>query len=286
LATLAIGAGAGAGVVGADGVRHYHVKPKTLCGIPPADYQPSHPPPVVAPVTAISEVGFVITAPLAALSPPATIVTPLPTTVITPPATTVVAPPVTVVNRPATTVTPSALMSLQTPSQIITPAPRTKVFQFIPTSMQIDHCSISRMALYIQDNGLWRLTLQADQNPIVQTATALTTVQPSTANPPALLTAPIRGLPKVTWRDTSFIKRNLFVIRVRGLGSFQEPIPVPAAPATIGKPVLFELAPIEFWVQNGVSFPLVAQQDPSLPHADIKQFFDMIDRVEIEFSYR
>jgi hypothetical protein len=245
LATLAMGAG----VLGADGIRHYRVSPRPLCGIPPADYQPPQPPPAVRPMIAISQVGFV-------LAPPAT---------------------------PSL---PAAPMSLQINGQPVSPIPRVKVFQFVPTGMQIDHCSISRMALTIQDNGFWRLSLQADQNPIVETATALTTVQPASGSPPALPTAPIRGLPKVSWKDTSFIKRNLFVIRIRGLGSFQEAIPVPPAPLSIGKPVLFALNPIEFWVQNGVPFPLVAQPRPFQAHPDVKRFFDMVDRVELEFSYR
>jgi hypothetical protein len=203
-----------AGIVSAEGVRYYHVKPKQQCGIPP----------------------------------------------------------------------------LQIASNAANLGRRVKEFQFIPTALQIDHCSISRIALFIEDNGHWRLSLQADQNPLVEESTALTTVLPSTTlntglpapGKPALPTAPIRGLPAVRLKHTTFLKRNLFVIRVRGLGDFAEPIAVPPAPPALGKPVLLSLPSIEFWVQNGVQLPLVREGY----HEDAITFFDLIDRAEIEFSYR
>jgi hypothetical protein len=241
-----------AGIVGADKVRHYHVAPKQLCGVPPADYQPPHPPPAVVPVIAISGLGQILT-------------------------------------PPATLASATAAMSLKVPVQT---TPRIKLFQFNQSTLQVDHCSISRMALTIQDNGLWRLSLQGDQNPVVEISTGLTTVQPSSTlnvglpapGKPPLPTAPIRGLPAVRLKNTNHLKRNLFVVRVRGLGAYTEPIPVPATPSIVGKPVLLDLEPIEFWVQNGVPYPLVAEAEH--PYPDVQRFFDLIDRVEIEFSYR
>src|SRR5208337_2431207 len=167
---------------------------------------------------------------------------------------------------------------------------RIKVFQFVPSALQIDHCSISRIAFSLQDNGQWRLSLQADQNPVVENSTALTTVLPSTTTSPdfpstgkpALATAPIRGLPAVRLKHTTFLKRNLFVVQIRGLGDFAEQISVPASPPQLGKPVLVAMEPISFWVQNGVPYPLVSEGVV----ADASRFFDMIDRVELEFSYR
>jgi hypothetical protein len=244
---------ASAGIVTADGVRYYHVSPQQLCGIPPADYQPPQPPPAVVPVIALSSKGQVLAQPVT--PPPAA--------------------------RP---------MSLQIPGTTAAPATRVKSYQFSQSTLAVDHCSISRMALTIQDNGLWRLSLQADQNPQVETSTALTTVQPATtpifgglvAGRPASTTAPMRGLPAVQLKHTSFLKRNQFVIRLRGLGNFSEVVAVPATPAAIGKAVLFAPPPIIFWVQNGVPYALVHDGYDR----DVQQFFDMIDRVEIELSYR
>ena len=123
----------------------------------------------------------------------------------------------------------------------------------------------------IQDDGRWRLSLRADQNPLVETATGLTTVLPSsnststlpTTSKPALPTAPIRGLPSGTAKDTAFLKRNLFVIQLRGLGDFSEPIATPPEPSKLGKPVLFATPPIKFWVQNGVPYSLVTEATSS-----------------------
>ena len=115
---IVVASAVSAGMLGADGSKaRYHVVPKQLCGIPPADYQPPQPKPVVAPVLGISTKGVV-------LAPPAT-----------------------------------AAMALAIPGATRQPNVRVKYFQFIPTALAIDHCSISRIALYIQDDGRWRLSL-------------------------------------------------------------------------------------------------------------------------------
>ena len=62
---IVVASAVSAGMLGADGARRYHVTPRQLCGIPPADYQPPQPKPVVAPVLGISTKGVV-------LAPPAT----------------------------------------------------------------------------------------------------------------------------------------------------------------------------------------------------------------------
>ena len=95
-------------------------------------------------------------------------------------------------------------------------------------------------------------------------------------------TVPIRALPKVQTKQTAHLKRNLFIIRLRGLGSFTEPLATPPSIPSQGKPMLLSLEPIEFWVQNGVPYTLVLQGQ----HPDAANFFDKIDRVEIEFTYR
>ncbi len=55
----------------------------------------------------------------------------------------------------------------------------------------------------------------------------------------------------------------------------------PRADETTGKPVLFELGPDRFWVQRG------QPKDLWLRGTDkaVKRYFDLIDRVEIEFYY-
>jgi hypothetical protein len=218
------------------GVRRYRARPQERCGIPDADYQPPHPPPVVDPVLAVSQLGVLLAQPLS-------------------------------------TTAGDAAMSLKISGQTAAARSRVKIYQFSPTSLQIDHCSISRMALIINDRGYWRLSLQADQNPQVDIPAAGVAV----TSP-----AQVRGLPSLPLKQTTQLKRNLFVIRVRGLGAYSEPLPTPPAPAALGKPVLMALPPIEFWVQRGVPYPGVFENE----NRDAATFFDQIDRVEIEFSYR
>jgi hypothetical protein len=236
------------GVVGTGaGVRRYHVQPQPLCGIPARDYQPPQPPPGPPPIVLLSKIAVPL----------------------------VDTDPATLAGTPA--------MSLQIPGAAGTTRPRIKLFQFDPSAAAIDHCAISQMALTINENGWWRLNLRADQNP--QTASPTTPAAPA-ATPangaPPPVNAPIRGLPNVSLKQTLHIKRNLFIINIRGLGGFSEAVSVPPVPSTLGKPVLLALEPIQFWVQNGVPYWLVTQG--CCPDASV--FFNQIDRVELEFSYR
>ena len=180
---------------------------------------------------------------------------------------------VSLLAQPLSPTAGDAAMSLKISGQTAAARPRVKFYQFAPTFLQIDHCSISRMALIINDRGYWRLSLQADQNPQVIIPDA------GVAVPTA---AQVRGLPGGQLKQTNYLKRNLFVIRVRGLGAYSESLPTPPAPGAQGKPVLMALSPIEFWVQRGVPYSGVFENE----NRDAATFFDQIDRVEIEFSYR
>jgi hypothetical protein len=134
---------------------------------------------------------------------------------------------------------------------------RIRYFQLDRPSLSIDHCSISQVVLQIHDNGFWVLSLKADQNPegIEQPVT-----------------------PQGNY--TAHLKRNQFVIKLRCLGAFEdEPVAEESGP---GRPVLFELGPVDFWVQRGQPYTFWKQGqfhgNANLP--------EMVDRVEIEFTYR
>ena len=77
----------------------------------------------------------------------------------------------------------------------------------------------------------------------------------------------------------SSLKRNQFVIRMRCLGQFENP---PTSAPSAGKPVLADLGPITFWVQNGQPRYIRWANDSTL----VRHYFHLIDRVEIEFFYR
>ena len=90
------------------------------------------------------------------------------------------------------------------------------------------------------------------------------------------LKAPIPNLGK----ETDSLKRNQFFVKVRCYGGYPVREALPAlAP---GKPVLFELPTAIFWVQRGYPYDFWAKQ----PLRAVAQYFDLIDRVEVEFSYR
>src|SRR5262249_12513504 len=143
------------------------------------------------------------------------------------------------------------VLSLQTRNGMRADQLRVKVFQFTTSTLAINHCSVSRMVMTIREDGLWRVSLRADQNPRF--------------DPLSLKTAPpvdaqVIGMPNVRIEQTGHLKRNLFVVRLRGLGSFTEPLPAGMALPIVAKPVFLEAPELLFWVQSGVPYPLVMQQ--------------------------
>ncbi len=153
---------------------------------------------------------------------------------------------------------------------------RVKYFQLSQRVVTLDHCSLSRVVLVLHESGQWTLSMQADQNPWM-------------TGPNNEVTGPVQPGPSVSAvrspapeleKQTAGLKRNLFTVRVRCLGDYPVLESQPAlAP---GKPVLVELAPDPFWVQRGCPFDFWKKESaPALSN-----YFDLIDRVEVEFSYR
>ena len=94
------------------------------------------------------------------------------------------------------------------------------------------------------------------------------------------LVLPIPPGPIMT-KETEGLKRNQFFVKVRCYGNYSVADAQPAlAPP---KPVLFELPTAVFWVQAAVTpYDFWARQ----PLPDVSRYFDLIDRVEVEFWYR
>ncbi len=130
------------------------------------------------------------------------------------------------------------------------------LYQLDRPNLQIEHCQISQVALQLHDDGQWVLSLRADQN-----------------------RRPDEGQP-AAFNPDLHIKRNQFFVRLRCLGNFQNE-PANASLAA-GKPVLVELNPSEFWVENGQPKYVRTGGFNLL----VKDYFDDVDRVEIEFFYR
>jgi hypothetical protein len=130
-----------------------------------------------------------------------------------------------------------------------------RLFQLEQPKLEIDHCSVSRVALQLHNDGTWVLSLRGDQNPR----------QEGEAQ---------------EFQPRLHLKRNLFVVRLRGYGNFA------VEPTTVnmnaGKPELLDLNPVRFWVQNGEPRYLrVGGHD-----CRVHKFYELIDRVEVEFYYR
>lgn len=153
---------------------------------------------------------------------------------------------------------------------------RVKVFQLSQPQIQNDHCFLRRVALTLEENGEWTLSLRADQNPWM--TGPLREVSNPTPVPGAVsaLKSPEPNLGK----ETDGLKRNQFFVKVRCYANY--PKPVSQAEAVSGKAVLVELPTAMFWVQRGYPYDFWARQ--SLP--GVSRYFDLIDRVEVEFSYR
>jgi len=130
------------------------------------------------------------------------------------------------------------------------------LYQLDRAGVRINHCEISEVAIQLYDDGQWVLSLRADQNRRSEDG------GPDGYNP------------------NLHIKRNEFFIRMRCFGAFDHP--AMREVATTGKPVLVNLEPYSFWVENGE--PRYIRQHNWDPL--VREHFQDIDRVEIEFYYR
>ncbi len=145
---------------------------------------------------------------------------------------------------------------------------RLKYFQLATTSLHVDQCSISKFAMILRDDGSWSFALRADQN-----------AHAADSIPAAPLVAVNAPLPP-TSRQTLQIKRNLFVVSVRGYAAY--PLRIDDSRNTLGRPLLFEVPTATFWVQNGQPYDFRTSGRLPLSGDD----FNAIDRVELQFSYR
>lgn len=138
---------------------------------------------------------------------------------------------------------------------------RIKSFQFVkdPT-LQIDHCSISQMSVLLHESGRWTISLRANQNP-------LNTQEPlnvTTSEPNRLV--------------TDHLQRNEFQVVAwcyvkYGPGERSD---------LIGKPMVIPLHVKPFWVHRQEPYQLFEVGYDQ----HIQQYFELIDRVEIEFAYQ
>jgi hypothetical protein len=136
-----------------------------------------------------------------------------------------------------------------------------KSFQFVENArLQIDHCSIQQMSVLLHESGHWSISLRADQNPLQSDEP----LNPTTAEPPQLF--------------TSHLQRNEFHVSVRCYAAFGDVL----ENRLVGKPLIIPLDLRPFWVQRQRPYQLFQTGSNSR----IRDHFELIDRVEIEFAVR
>lgn len=131
----------------------------------------------------------------------------------------------------------------------------TTLFQLKESRLRINHCELSRVALLLDDQGRWLFSARGDQN----------LVHP---DDPA------------TYRPRLHLRRNEFVVYLRCYGGFGNTRQ--ALEQEAGQPMLAELGPFEFWVENGQPRYF---RDEGCCRA-LQDRLPLIDRLEIEFFYR
>jgi hypothetical protein len=134
-----------------------------------------------------------------------------------------------------------------------------KLAQFAEPGIAIDHCSISNVQLMIDSNGMWSLSFRADQNPRPDAMTA-------GLNSPGIDSFTGRQPPE---KFTLDLRRNTFFVQLRGLSA--------------NGAVLFELTPAELIVERAE--PRFMRYTSRCKCDDVRQFFTVVDRVELQFHY-
>lgn len=138
-----------------------------------------------------------------------------------------------------------------------------QVYQLAQSRMQVDHCYLSRVAVALADDGDFVISFRADQNPVPSDDPG-SPVRKDEVQPRASL-------------QTSHLLRNHFVVVVRGYSNAGT-----TSNLAIAKPALVEWKLDPFTVERGKPYSghVTGAKDA------VKRNFELIDRIEVEFSYR
>jgi len=145
---------------------------------------------------------------------------------------------------------------------------RVKYFQLDQAALQIDHCFVSRFALVLREDGVWSINCRADQSPLKKDGVddvGMLRDQASVRGPQPLF--------------TDHLKRNLFMLRVRCLGTY---VDGKMLNNVQGQPLLLRFDPEPFWVQRQQPYDFFCTGRTN----DVSRYFDLIEQAEVEFSYR
>lgn len=140
-----------------------------------------------------------------------------------------------------------------------------QVYQLPEERMELDHCSITRVAFQVRGDGVCVLSLLAEQNALERQ----TDVDPATSGKESAL-------------QVSHEKRNRFHVSVRAYGAYQVREDEAESTGATGKPLLQTFGPHSFWVERGVPKDVVLRE--KWPPRDLT-LIQLIDRVEVTFAY-
>lgn len=150
------------------------------------------------------------------------------------------------------------------------------VFQLADTRLQLDHCFLSRVAVTVHDDGRYLVNFRADQNPQLQNLRSDLNLQ-SVRD----IASPLKLGERVdTVLQTTQLRRNQFVLHVRGYA--MAPVRQELPGLGLGKPALFDIPITPFMVQRGEPYygKFEGRSDA------LRRSFELIDRVEVDFTYR
>ena len=92
--------------------------------------------------------------------------------------------------------------------------------------------------------------------------------------------APVPTAPNQPQKQVSHVRRNEFYVVVRGYAHNQ--VKDAGDRTALGKPLMFRFEMPPFWVQNGIPREMAWEGMSQ----DVADYFDLVDRVEVEFTYR
>lgn len=139
-------------------------------------------------------------------------------------------------------------------------------FQLKDQVIRVDHCTLSEVSVTLYPDGKYVVGFRADQNPLA-----------SDPRTPALTTA-ARGLTADTGIEPGQFRRNKFYVTVRGYAAD----PLGEGRAGGSKAAVLDLPLDPFWVNRGESYRGLVDGTSEA----VRRNYTLVDRVEVDFTYR
>lgn len=137
-------------------------------------------------------------------------------------------------------------------------------FQLLDQVLKVDHCSVSQVSVAFYADGRYAIRFRADQNPL--------------ASDPFLPSLQAATKSANTNLDPNQFKRNKFYLTIRGFSGN----PLNEAGITATKAALVELPIDAFMVERGQ--PVTGFVEGTSDN--VRRNYKLIDRVEVDFTYR